>query len=818
MTAKDTLCSNHRESDGGPKQVMETLFSSVDCGMICHTAKGNRILYINQAALQMLGYETKEELMEDGFDLIATSVMDEDKPKLRRCLESLKKNGDSANIEYRALHKDGCIRNITGNIRLLIEDGEEIYQRILLDRTEYHTTEEKEQKAILREYETLLINAAIDIYIGMLKIDLSTWETTRIVVKDGVFSQNSIGHWNDYIARQLTYVAPEDVEAVQNAYLPSSILSMEPGEKKCCNYQSRRRDISNMPGCYASTIRIQEENGHRYATIFTMDNTAAVEREREQRQLLEDALAQAEHANRAKSTFLSNMSHDIRTPMNAIIGFAALATAHIDNQERVLDYLKKIMSSGNHLLSLINDVLDMSRIESGKIHIDETECSLPEVIHELRNILQADIHSKQLDFYIDTVDVVNENIYCDRLRLNQILLNLLSNAVKFTNPGGTISLRIIEKPGAPEGCANYEFRVKDNGIGISKEFIGHIFQPFERERNSTNSGIQGTGLGMSITKNIIDMMDGTITVESELSKGTEFIVNLTFRLQNTPKKDLSIPELSGCRALVVDDDFNTCDSVTNMLYQIGMRAEWTMSGREAVLHTRQALSRKDPYQVYIIDWLMPDMNGMEVTRRIRREIGNDIPIIILTAYDWADIEEEAKDAGVTVFCSKPLFMSELHECLQASLHPSFPAPEAQVRHSLPDCCRDVRILLTEDNMLNQEIASELLTDAGFHVDIAGNGQIAVDIIKRSTPDAYQAILMDIQMPLMDGYEATRQIRALKDNPLSSIPILAMTANAFAEDREIALKCGMDAHISKPIDIDNLLEILSTVLANRKSND
>ena len=532
-------------------------------------------------------------------------------------------------------------------------------------------------------------------------------------------------------------------------------------------------------------------------------------REMEKKTLLEDALSQANRASKAKSIFLSNMSHDIRTPMNAIMGFTTLAITHIDQRDQVEEYLKKILTSGNHLVSLINDVLDMSRIESGKMHLEESLCSLPDILHGLRSIVQADIQAKQLDLYIDAVDVLNEDIYCDRLRLNQILLNLLGNSIKYTSAGGIVSLRIREKPGAPEGCAHYEFYIKDTGIGMSQEFVAHIFEPFERERNSTISGIQGTGLGMAITKNIVDMMNGAIEVHSEQGVGTEFVVSLTFRLHDGPKKIQVIPELKGCRALVVDDDFNTCDSVSYMLQQIGLRAEWTLSGREAVLRTRQAVMRGDSYSVYIIDWLMPDMNGVEVARRIRKETGDDVPIIVLTAYDWSDIEDEAREAGVTAFCSKPLFLSELRSCLCSVVG----SPDEQQKVVRPVAeRRNGRILLAEDNELNQEIAVAILGEAGFTTDVAGNGQRAVEMLQNSEPGYYQLILMDVQMPVLDGYGATKAIRALEDRELASIPILAMTANAFEEDRRRAIQCGMNGHIAKPINLEKMFETLNQILS------
>ena len=450
----------------------------------------------------------------------------------------------------------------------------------------------------------------------------------------------------------------------------------------------------------------------------------------------------------------------------------------------------------------------MSRIESGRMHLEETWCRLPDILHGLRNILQTDIHAKQLELFIDTVDIFHEEIYCDKLRLNQVLLNLLSNALKYTGAGGIISMRITEKAGAPAGFAFYEFLIKDTGIGMSKEFVSHIFEPFEREKTSTISGIQGTGLGMAITKNIVDMMDGSITVESEQGVGTEVTVSFLFRLHSEPEEPQDISKLKNCRALVVDDDFNTCDSVTGMLGQIGMRAEWTLSGKEAILRTSQAMSRRDNFDVYIIDWLLPDMNGIEVTRRIRKEMGEDVPIIVLTAYDWSDIQEEAEEAGVTAFCSKPLFFSELRSCLHSIVYKDEESKE-EIEKSVSS--RTGRILLAEDNELNQEIAVSILEDAGFSVEIAENGQIAVDMLSQSEAGYYQMVLMDVQMPVMNGYEATRMIRDLENKQIASIPILAMTANAFEEDKKTAVECGMNGHLAKPINIKKLLETLDAIL-------
>ena len=525
---------------------------------------------------------------------------------------------------------------------------------------------------------------------------------------------------------------------------------------------------------------------------------------------LQVAVEKAETANRAKSTFLSNMSHDIRTPMNAIIGFTTLAISNIDDKDRVKDYLAKTLASSNHLLSLINDVLDMSRIESGKIHLEEVEVNLSDVLHDLKTIVSGQIYAKQLELYMDVMDVTDEDVYCDKTRLNQILLNLLSNAIKFTPAGGTVSVRVRQLAGKVHGCGQYEFRIKDNGIGMSPEFAQKIFEPFERERTSTVSGIQGTGLGMAITKNIVDMMGGTIEVQTAQGKGTEFTVCVPMCAQTEQRPVEKITELEGLKALVVDDDFNTCDSVTKMLVKVGMRAEWTLSGKEAVLRARQSIEMSDVYHAYIIDWRLPDMNGIEVTRQIR-SLHDDTPIIILTAYDWSDIEVEAKAAGVTAFCSKPMFMSDLRETLMSALGQK---PADAVQGLLPEKNADFKgkhILLVEDNELNREIAQEILQEYGFLVDTAENGAVAVEKVSTAAPGSYDLVLMDVQMPIMDGYTATRKIRALDDPARAKLPILAMTANAFDEDRRNALESGMNGFLSKPIVIGDLVQELHKIL-------
>ncbi len=787
-------------------RALETIFATLDCGIMRHTMDGSRILSVNRAALKILGYETQEELIADGFHLIAATVVKQDREKLQECIKTLKKAGDTVSTEYRVRHKNGEILHVMGNVKLFEENGELFYQRFLLDCTKQKIQERKAAQRQMELVQALSIDFSLVCF-----VDPETGAVTPIRNDGRELSKILTGEiplqesMEQYIQK---WVHEGDREMLRRA-VSLSTLKEELSEKEVFSVNYRKNKENKITYFQMKAVGVKTDDGLGIVLGFR-DVDKEIRKEMEQNTLLEAALSQANRASKAKSVFLSNMSHDIRTPMNAIVGFTNLAITRIDQKEQVAEYLKKIRTSGNHLLSLINDILDMSHIESGKISLDEKPCSLPDILHGLCNILQADIHAKQLELQIDTVDVLDEEIYCDKLRLNQVLLNLLSNSVKYTGAGGAISMRITEKSGAPSGYANYEFYIKDNGMGMSQEFVKHIFEPFEREQNSTISKIQGTGLGMAITKNIVDMMNGTIEVKSEQGVGTEFTVSFMFRLHSEAKEPLEIPELKNCRALVVDDDFNTCDSVSYMLGQLGMQAEWTLSGEEAVLRTHQAVMREDHYSAYIIDWRLPDMNGVEVTRRIREEIGKDVPVIVMSACDWSDAEAEAIEAGVTAFCSKPLFLSELRSCLQSVTQPGAAAGE-EVEEEMQQKHHAGRILLAEDVEMNQEIAVAILGDAGFTTEVAENGRVAVEMVKRSEPGYYQAVLMDVQMPVMNGYEATAEIRKLANRELASIPIIAMTANAFEEDKKEALRCGMNSHIAKPINIPELFKTLDTVL-------
>ncbi len=602
-----------------------------------------------------------------------------------------------------------------------------------------------------------------------------------------------------------TYVHPNDREALLDFIQPENIRArLADNEIISHRYLLIRYGVEHF-----MMIRIAKIDEGMHAVGVGFANVDEQTREAlAKNQELADALAQAQHANASKTIFLSNMSHDIRTPMNAIIGFTNLALRHFDNRTQVKDSLEKVLTSSNHLLGLINDILDMSRIESGRVEVAQQECNLSDLIHNLIHIIQPQIIAKQQKFQIDAFKVKNEDVYADPLKINQILINILSNAVKYTPATGSIFFRISQYDSEIAGCAKYEFRIKDNGLGMSKEFLKHVFDAFEREETSTKSGIQGTGLGMSITKKMVELMGGTIEVESEKDKGSEFTVTLDLKLQQNVKQ-ISIKELDNLRALVVDDDFNTCESVTAMLKQMGMRSEWTTSPREAVFRAGRALD-DDPFDAYIVDWLMPDQNGIETVRQIRRIVGETAPVIILTAYDYSDIELEARAAGVTTFCTKPLFMSDLKNALSRAIHGRDEDETNQHDLSATDFSGK-RVLLVEDIEVNREIAKAVLTEIGLEVEDASDGSDAVQMFKTVPPYYYDIILMDVQMPVMNGYEATRNIRALSRRDARTVPIVAMTANAFDEDKENAIKAGMDDHLAKPLDIPKLIEMLHKYL-------
>ena len=521
---------------------------------------------------------------------------------------------------------------------------------------------------------------------------------------------------------------------------------------------------------------------------------------------LEKARQTALEANKAKSEFLANMSHDIRTPMNAIVGMTAIATAHMDDRKQVENCLRKITLSSKHLLGLINDVLDMSKIESGKLTLTTEQISLKEVVEGIVNIMQPQVKTKKQTFDIHVENILTENVWCDGIRLNQVLLNLLSNATKYTPEGGSIQLSLSEEK-SPKG-ENYVriyIKVKDNGIGMSPEFLKRIYESYSRADGARIHKTEGAGLGMAITKYIVDAMEGTIDIQSEPDKGTEFLLMFDFEKAAAMEMDMVLPAWN---MLVVDDDELLCETAMDALKSIGIRAEWTLSGEKAIELVNEHHKKREDYQIILLDWKLPGMNGIQVAKEIRSNLGDEVPILLISAYDWSEFEAEAREAGISGFISKPLFKSTLYHALCQYMDVGT-EHEQTLNQNIDLSGR--RILLAEDNELNWEVAKELLTDLGVELDWAEDGRICLDKFQKSSEGYYDIILMDIRMPHMTGYEATKAIRGLNHPNALSIPIIAMSADAFSDDIQRCLEFGMNAHIAKPIDIVEVSRLLKRFL-------
>lgn len=658
---------------------LETIFTALDCGVLSHSLDGTRILGVNQKALDILGYESEEELREKGFDMIAASVIQEDAERLKDEIRHLTEVGDSISTEYGVRHEDGSLFHILGNIKVIEKDGEKYYHRFLLDITDQKAREEEKDRK-----SRDLIQALSEDYVVVCSFDLDTGagEALRVTNDDielqEIFSGNL--QLDEIVSTYLDVRVHDEDQAMMRHALSTDGIQEELALKKRFDRLYRTQQDGQTRFRQISIVRSGNWADSKSVVIGFRNVDQQIRDELEQKTLLEEALGNANKASNAKSAFLLNMSHDIRTPMNAIVGFTNLASTHIDDAAKVEDYLDKIKASSDHLLNLINDILDMSRIEQGKLTLDENQCNIKEVLDDLYVILNHQAESKGLTLTIDSSKIVHPNIVCDRLKVNQILLNLLGNSIKFTNAGGSISASIEELPSTSEDFGTYRIVVEDTGIGMPEEFLDVIFDPFERVQSQTVNGIQGSGLGMAIVKSLVDMMGGSIKVESELDKGTRFTVNLTFKIAENASSE----------------------------------------------------------------------------------------------------------------------QTEIH---------------SDVLTFTPERASKFRILLVDDNPLNREIAQDILTHIGFNVEEAENGQEAVDALKKVGAGYFDIVLMDIQMPVMNGYQAAEEIRSFEDADLAGIPILAVTADAFEEDRKMALEHGMNGHLPKPIDVSKLFSILDTILGN-----
>ena len=668
---------------------------------------------------------------------------------------------------------------------------------------------QKERLLLERQEATRIIDASTNLFDRLLSVDLvnDSYEyLKREGLDDALPTHGKFSDLREYWKRSTNESDVErlcelnDIDTLRERLLPGVPYIQ-------CEYRVTWDNRTYW--LQVSTLCIARD-AHALPTdvlVTIQDVTEQKEAELASRQALEDAFQAAEHASQAKSDFLNSMSHDIRTPMNSIMGLTAIASMHTDDPGRVSECLANISSASRHLLGLINEVLDMAKIESGSIGLTDEDFELSDSIEKLLAIVNPQIVAKNLDLRVDVVDIKHEHVIGDLTRLQQVFVNIMGNAIKFTPEGGSIYMRISELPSRVHDSGCYEFVFSDTGCGMSKEFMETIFEPFTRANDSRTTGIEGTGLGMAIVKSVVSLMNGTVDVDSELGKGTTFTVTVHLKLRDGAAVDLS--DLKDIRVLVVDDDKAACEGACALLEDIGMRAKYEMSGPAGVQAVVNADATDDPFRAVILDWRMPGMSGLEVAKKIREMVKQAPPIIILSGYDWSMIEQEAREIGVDAFISKPLFRSRLIQVMKELLSGEV-AEGIDPKAMLEECAFDgYRVLLTEDNIMATAIGQEIIGLTGAEVEHAENGQVAVNMLLEHEPGYYDFVFMDIQMPVMNGYEATTAIRAASiDRPdLARIPIIALSADAFAEDVKHAHSVGMNDHMAKPMEIESLVTIM-----------
>ena len=792
-------------------RTLELLFSTLDCGVMCHSLDGKRVISVNRAALDLLGYRTKEELLKDGFNMVAQSVLDGDKPKLRAAIHSLKEKGDTADVEYRVLHKDGSLFYILGNIKLIERDGELYYQRFLLDFTAQKAQQEakwaeKDQELQYQEqmfeiFSTFLSDNIDDVYMMMdgrgEKAEFISSNVERVL---GISKEDLLKDSGKIVHAR--YFSGQETG-------PEALAAMEPGQSLETTESERIDPRTGEHKWFRESVYCVSLQGVKKIIIYISDRT----QERKAQDTLSEALEMAQVASKAKSTFLSNVSHDIRTPMNAIMGFVALLREEADDPDRVMDYTQKIYAASQHLLGLTNDVLDMNKIESGSAVLNIGELNLAVVIDELNTIIRPQAKAKDQTFEIFTSSLTQEHLLGDKLRIDQILINILSNAVKYTQTGGRIEMRVKELPKVDEHYSRIQFTIKDNGQGMSEEYQRVIFDPFTREQSTMLNKIQGTGLGMAITKSLVDLMGGKICVESKLGEGSTFTVELELRIEDREEDPAFWEKHNITRMIVADDDEDICRDIVRKMSAPGVVTHYATSGAAAIEMMRAARKAGEPYDIMLLDWKMPDLDGMETARLVRKKYPHKIPILFFTAYDWADIEQEAMEVGIEHFLPKPFFMSNFKDAIQRMMG----TQKAAVSDEGKSVVEGRRIMVVDDIEVNRMILVKILSTLGAVCDTAENGQQAVEKFEASKPGEYDIILMDVQMPILNGYEATRAIRAGGHPSAQSVAIIAMTANAFVDDIRNALDSGMDAHIAKPVVLDQLKGTIKEVLDRKEHN-
>ncbi len=796
----------YRDEINKQNKTLEMLFSTMDCGVMCHSMDGKRIISINRAALELLGYESLDEMEQDGFDMVAQTVEDEDKQKLREGINSLTRAGDSVSVEYSVQHKDGKRLYILGNVKLIEEGGEKYYQRFLLDFTAYKLKDEQRwerknkeiqyQEQLFELFSTFLSDNVDDIYMMLdmdgISVEFVSPNVERVLGvpwKDVMEDLAKIGRAN--------YLTGEKIDREDLMVLEPG-MSLEPMDTERIHRKTGERKW------FHESVYCVLVQGIKKIVVYISDRT----KEKQIQNTLSEALNMAQTANKAKSAFLSNVSHDIRTPMNAIIGFIPLLQEEADNSEHVREYTQKISDASQHLLGLINDVLDMSQIEGGGAVLNISELNLAELIDEINTIIRPQAIAKEQKFEIVTVDLTNEHLLGDKLRINQILINILANAVKYTQNGGSIKMMVDELHQVNESYSRIRFTICDNGQGMSEEYQKVIFEPFSREQSTAWNKMQGTGLGMTITKSLVDLMQGTIQVESKLGEGTTFTVELELRHQDRKDDPKFWIKHKVARMMVAGEDENICSNIVKKMAGTGVEVSCTTGGARAWEMIQSAGEEGKPYDLILLDWDLPDLEGLPIARQILEGHFDKKPILLFATYDWREIEREALEIGVEHFLQKPFFMSSFKNAIQRLMGT---VQEQKQNSDDKSLLVGKRVLVVEDIDINQMLLVKLLGTLGAECDVADNGQEAVEQFTKSSDGKYDIIFMDIQMPVMDGYEATRVIRASKHPQARTIPIIAMSANAFVEDVRKALNSGMNAHVSKPIVYEQFKSTLREIM-------
>lgn len=786
------------------------LYNAVPEGIALITVEEpNRFIQLNREGMELLGYPEGTSNEAISGRSIREVILPDDHEDMDRLLDYASREGGKAGFEKRMLKNSGEVFWGAGILeKTMDENGTPVLIATFHDITAEKLEEEAAERDKLQERITL-VGAISNAYPVIIRLNLTRDTLNFIYVRQGLMTD--LGSQQTYSRLYEDFssgVHPDNRKEYASRFSLESLRESLVHNKNEVFLESKHL-LADGEYHWISTQIIYVDNPYSDDMLAILISRRIDEQrheEEQQRLALESALDSAKAASNAKSRFLSNMSHDIRTPMNAIIGMTAIAAAHIDDRDRVLECLKKINLSGKHLLSLINDVLDMSKIENGKLSMRDEPFNFPELVADAAELIRSQANAGRLAMDVCLSPMKHENVVGDPLRMRQVCINILSNAVKYTPPGGFVRIEAWQEESPVLGYANYVFRCTDTGVGMEPSFLEHIFQPFERARDHAGMRVAGTGLGMAITKNIIDLMNGDIHVESSPGKGSVFTISIPLKLQDAPKEQ--VPEAwLGINSLIVDDDRQTCLNAVELLRDMGLRACFVTDGETGVRYVADAKDTKDPYELIIIDWKMPGMDGVETARRIRENVGEAVPVIILTAYDWSEIECEAREAGVTAFISKPFYRSKMCYLLRGLDGSAGEDKRTEKRLDY----KGKRILLVEDNEINREIAGTLIREMGIMVEEAVDGGEAVDKVMRSEEGYYDLIFMDIQMPVMDGYQAARAIRGLERRDVCRMPIIAMTANAFEEDVRAAIRAGMNAHFSKPIDLDALESLLSRYL-------